>query len=80
MITWAILGEVGHVEGLGAIEALHGHVGGDGGTQGEGVDGLGVEVGHVAGLGALEALHGHVGGDGWPKGEGGDGLGGEVED
>ena len=40
-------GEVGHVEGLGALEVLHGHVGGDGGPQGEGGDGRGGEVGHV---------------------------------
>ena len=39
--------EVGHVEGLGALEEGHGHVGGDGGPQGEGGYGLGGEVGHV---------------------------------
>ena len=32
---------------MGALEALHGHVGGDGGPQGEGEDGLGGEVGLV---------------------------------
>ena len=63
-------------QGSGALEEGHGHVGGDGGPQGEGRDGLGGEVGHVEGFGALEGTHGHVGGDGGPQG--GDGLGGEV--
>ena len=42
--------EVGHGEGLGALEWSHGHVGGDGRPQGEGGDGHVDEVRHGASL------------------------------
>ena len=43
--------EVEHVEGLGALEELHVHVGGDGRPQNEGGDRLDGEVVHVEGFG-----------------------------
>ena len=41
---WVLVGEVGHVEGLGTLKILHGHVDGYGVLQGEGGDGFGSEL------------------------------------